>query len=398
MNKKITHNYLNTLLKLSIFLYITLCTTHWLNQRPLWNDEQAVFLSIQAFSFEDFFSKPLIQWQVFPRVYLFIIQQISSVFEHTRLSVRSPSFICMLSAFFIWLKIANKECPSPFSKFLFIFSWCASVPLIYYSAELKQYSMDVLTASIYIFFLLNQEKYETIWNPSRYRWTLASLPIMSLFSYPSNLFLCIVLFNLIIAWINDHKKWQPILVFLTSCACLLTISYHYDMQYRHLDAVSKGFSDYFVSFTSIGEFFRTLSEGSMNLFGRYYAENPRVLKQFVLGFAVPSLIYMIYTFMRNFKISQRINSLHCIAFILYLELFILGCLKLYMFTVPRTSLFFAPIVLWLITMFLLELKKIHPLLSKAYLFLYLGYITIVVFGIYHLLFFTDKFNYAAPLF
>jgi hypothetical protein len=68
--------------------YVALATTHYFNQRPMWNDEACVFESIEHFEPRQMFTTPLRALQVFPRVHLFLIQQFSKVFDFHLLSLR----------------------------------------------------------------------------------------------------------------------------------------------------------------------------------------------------------------------------------------------------------------------------------------------------------------------
>jgi hypothetical protein len=117
--------------------FLFLATAHYFNQRPLWNDEQCVFSSVKEFTPHDLFSKPLNHMQAFPRAYLFLIQQFSRPLDLHLLALRFLPFICMITAFWVWVKIASKELTGKTALGLFVLCWGASIPLIYYAAELK---------------------------------------------------------------------------------------------------------------------------------------------------------------------------------------------------------------------------------------------------------------------
>ena len=89
--------------------YVTLAAAHYFNQRLMWNDEACVFESIQYFEPRQMFTTPLRALQVFPRVYLFLIQQFSGLFNFHLLSLRFFSFVAMLTAFWLWLKLARRS-------------------------------------------------------------------------------------------------------------------------------------------------------------------------------------------------------------------------------------------------------------------------------------------------
>src|SRR3989338_5348739 len=199
-------------LSLAIFFlccwYLLLCSVHYTRQRPLWLDEQSVFKSVAAFQPQEFFTRKLAVDQIFPRLYLCLIQKIAQPFDLNLLSLRFMSFVSMIAAFFIWLRIAKYELSAKGASakltasgpanggaggkdqlqyFTFVLSWTASSLLIYYSAELKPYSMDVLAGAIFIWFLYNQTRLAE-GNKARYLAALVLLPLLGLFSYPAFLF------------------------------------------------------------------------------------------------------------------------------------------------------------------------------------------------------------------
>ncbi len=100
--KNPVHRLLTIAIARAVVWYITLCFLHFLSSRPLWNDEKCVFLSIQFFSPKEIFSKVLLAIQVFPRLYLLLIQQFSQQFNFSLQALRFPSFVCMLLIFGSW--------------------------------------------------------------------------------------------------------------------------------------------------------------------------------------------------------------------------------------------------------------------------------------------------------
>src|SRR5262249_44595066 len=146
---------------------------------------QCVLDSIVKLSPASLFNQPLLDDQAFPRLYLWAVQQFSSLFNHHLLSLRLFSFLAMLAAFGVWLKIARRILDHPLDLILFIGCWCASMPLVYYAAELKPYSMDVLASGLIVLYLLEQDTVP-----------LFLLPLLALFSYPAAFLLLLPLYNL----------------------------------------------------------------------------------------------------------------------------------------------------------------------------------------------------------
>jgi len=324
--------------------YLFLCTVHYFNQRPLWNDEECVFQSVRNFSAFKMFNESLDSLQVFPRVYLFLIQQFSTQFDFHLLSLRFFPYVAMMSAFFIWIRLADAHIKDRFLYFVFLLSWPASVTLIYYSAELKQYSLDVCLSAILLWFLYRQAQLAL--KGVQYRALLCVLPAFVLFSYPAYLFMPLIFWNILR---SSNRLFQnpDIYIFGFSTVLFSGLSYYFDMRLAS-KIVYSGYGDYFVFTDSIQNFFKTTQEGINNLFSRWFVESPRFYRKIARVFVFFGLAQMFVSFFQHIKKDNyKLHSLHTIAFVLFIELFLLGVFKKYPFTVPRTSLFFCPIVLWL---------------------------------------------------
>ena len=353
--------------------YVFLCLVHLLSGRPLWNDEQCVFRSVEAYGVREMFTRDLINGQVFPRVYLLGVQMFARLFDLSLVSLRFFSFAAMMSAFALWLRLAAREFQSRPGYLTFVLSWPASALLIYYSAELKPYSMDVLAGAVFFAFLSRQGaaefKRKTLW--------LVLLPALGLFSYPAYLFAMIVLYNLALEWWRRRRPGHQVLIYAASLAVFLSISYFFDMRLRHIPYVTGGFSDYFISFNSVGDFFKTFQEGTLALFTKWLVIRPRIIKKISTFFLVFGLLYMFYGFFKIFKKEKgALRSWTAVAFALFFELFILGLFKKYPYTVPRTSLFFCPFALGLTVKGILHLKGIN---RHLYRIVHGGYLAFLVF-------------------
>jgi hypothetical protein len=356
--------------------YVFLAVIQYAFQRPMWNDEECVFHSIQAFSPHDIFHKILLSDQVFPRLYMFCIQSLSHNFDFSLLSLRFLPFVAMMGGFFTWLKIMKYELKNPLEYFTFVLSWTSSAMLIYYASELKQYSLDLFLSSLYILFFYNQR--QILASRSRlYPFLLVIFPFSGLFSYPSMLFALILGYNLLRLSFEDKSNCKYLGIYAVAFVVAVGLSYQFDMRLRPVATVTKGFGDYFISLESVGQFFKTLGEGTTNLFCRFLVERPRVLKRIVTFFMTFGLVYMVVSFIKHFRKEKfYISSLNVLPFALYMGLFTLGALKKYPFVVPRTALFFAPIVLFLAIKGIRGLRVIHPWLSNA---VYAAYLMFLVF-------------------
>ncbi|MBN1869836.1 MAG: glycosyltransferase family 39 protein [Candidatus Omnitrophica bacterium] len=363
-----------------IFWYIFLCSVHLYKQRSLWNDEECVLRSIENFSAKQMFGEDLMAYQVFPRVYLFLIQQFAKLFDFSRLALRLPSFICMIAAFLLWLRIARNSIKDRWQYLAFVCSWPASGMMLYYSAELKQYSMDVLAAALFILFLCRQDALRRE-RPRRYMAALIALPALGLFSYPAFLIAMIPLYNLVVLSIREKACRKYLAVYAMSLTVIILLSYFIDMRHRPTDVLSREWRDYFVSFASLSEFLQSLGEGINNLFSRWFVEYPKFFKSLGRIFIGWGLINVFYAFFANRKKEGgMLRSLDTVAFVLFLEMFLIGCLQKYPFTVPRTSLFYAPIVFYLTATGIGLAARVHPYLYRLILglyFVFLGFLAVM---------------------
>lgn len=379
--------FLNFGIYFFIFWYILLCVVNYLNQRPLWNDEECVFLSLKSYTLKQMFSQPLMSLQVFPRVYLFFIQTFSRLFDFHILSLRFPSFACMILAFFIWLRLAKSEMENKLEYLTFVLSWCASSMLIYYSSELKQYSMDVLVAALYLLFIFKASRLKQDKRNFIYVAMLLTLPFLGLLSYTAFFFPPIILYNFAVLSRTNKAYLKDIFVLGTAFGVSLAVSYTFDMRLRPLEILSTSWQDYFISLKSVGEFFKTFGEGVMNLFVRWFAENPRSIKRLGVVFMIFGMFNLVYSFLKYIKKEHcMIKSLNTISFILFLELLIAGVFQKYPFTVPRTSLFYCPIVLYLTIKGIGALKEVNKYAYAAVQGLFLVFLVFLTIALSRLIF------------
>ena len=123
----------------------------------MWNDEACVFESIQYFEPRQMFTTPLRALQVFPRVYLFLIQQFSGLFNFHLLSLRF--FFVRRDADRV-LALVETGATAPESRLglldvSFLLGGVGAAGLL--RAELKPYSMDVLAGAIFMTFLYHED-------------------------------------------------------------------------------------------------------------------------------------------------------------------------------------------------------------------------------------------------
>ena len=387
----ISQRILTAISFLIILWYVWLCFTNFLTFRPLWNDERAVFQSVEGLKGAEFFTKELINGQTFPHLYLFLIRQYALPFDFNLAALRLPSYICMLIGFFLWVKIASYEMKDKKQYATFLLSWCASVPLIYYSQELKQYSMDVMACALFVLFLYNQERLQQASNRVKLISSLILLPALLLFSYTAYFLVLFPLYNLIVPLRKDKKLVMPILLYIASFLICGLLSYFFDVRLRPVEINTTTYGSHFIYFDSIGHFFDSFGRGINDLFSRWFAERPRIVRKIGWFFVAFGLIHFFVGFFKNFKKQGYIlKSIETIALVIFAESIILGALKKYPFSVPRTSLFFAPIILYMTVKGIVSVAKINVYLSRAIYALYVVFLAFIAVSL-------TRITYAGPI-
>ncbi len=101
-----------------------------------------------------------------------------------------------------------------------------------------------------------------------------------------------------------------------------------------------------------------------------------------MPFGIFGFGYMLYAFFKNRNWDEnRFVSMRTMALVIYGELFVLGALQKYPFSVPRTSLFFCPFVLFLIIEAMNSFKKLNRNLYIVMNGAYIIFLIVVSLGI-----------------
>jgi hypothetical protein len=134
----------------------------YLEQRSLWLDESFVALNIQNQSLLDLISGPLEYVQVAPFGFL-VVESILIQLSSSEISLRFLPFIGGLGLLFLAGVISQKYLENLYSKLFFASLFAFSPVLIYYSQELKQYSLDAFISLIAIFIWISKDKIKPLW-------------------------------------------------------------------------------------------------------------------------------------------------------------------------------------------------------------------------------------------
>ncbi|MCB9721096.1 MAG: hypothetical protein H6756_09470 [Candidatus Omnitrophica bacterium] len=352
--------------------FVALCVLHLASQRPLWLDETYVLRNIEGLGYAELFG-PLKPAQSFPRVYLVIVKWLGSLCENHVVALRLLSFVFMVGAYFVWKDLYRRHCKGePGEMTILLLSWLASYWLVYYAAELKPYSMDVLAAGLFMLFFLKQREY-TARAPSAGMYLGALLlPGLLFFSYTAIFFFWIACYNFLQLSMRN-KKLIPVFL-LSSAASLACFALFYWTDVRHsiTTAGVDYWESYFLCTKSAGCFFESFGEG-IKRYTVFWWSNVKEVRRFAVGL-IPVFLYGLVRFgYAGLKADNlRIFSLDGLAAVLFLQFFILGMLHKYPFTGQRITLFFAPVVFYLITRTLSAAREVKYL-GKALHIYYIGY-------------------------
>ncbi|MBF0489218.1 MAG: glycosyltransferase family 39 protein [Candidatus Omnitrophica bacterium] len=362
--------------------YLFMAVLHYFNQRPLWNDEACVYANITNGSLDRMFHQGLSHDQEFPRVYLYGIGLFSSVFNGHLLALRFFPFVMMVMAFLIWIFLVKRQMSSMVGVLTFVLCWTASAPLIYYAAELKQYSMDVLVGAIFLLFLYHQKSIQERWSRWMYGMMLVVLSMLGVLSYAAFFFMPLPLYNL---WMDARREscWRPLMiVYLLFCIVCLSMVYYYDFRLSNAHLMIVYWKNYIISFDSPREFFRSLQEGINNLICHWFVDKPkwiRMVARFFIGMGLLRLLFMAFpTFKKD---GFRFTSIGSVAGCVLLECFVLSAFKKIPFGVPRIYLFFAPMLLFCTVEAILWIKKLNRMFYGVLQYSFLIFLIFIALGI-----------------
>lgn len=356
-----------------IISYLFICLSGFFSRRPPWLDEIYLINNLKELRPWELFG-PLRYGQGFPRAYLFIIHNLSSVFNYNVLSLRILPFIFMLTGFGIWLEIFRKARGRGDGYLLFMLCWCGSVYMTYYASEFKHYSADVFAAGVFTYFILKQKESSGL--PCLKAGIILQylfLPLLVLFSYTAYFFILIVAWNLLLLCLRYKRGFLYLAVYLFSAAAVSFISYNADLKYTmSTPALHNYWKGYFISTSSFGGFMTTFWEGLRNIFIKWFWKTPPYT--WIMTIFMPfALYYIVRDGIKWFKTDKGlVVALDTITAVLLTALFIAGILQVYPFTAARVTLFIAPFIFYSIIKSIEAFKekffKIYAVLSGVFIF------------------------------
>lgn len=224
---------MNEVVRKAIFLWsiftisIGLRVLHFLLNRSLWLDEAMLANNIIFKDYRELFGQ-LEYSQLAPIGYLLLSKVLVELFGSHEYVLRFLSLLSGIGGLFLFLGIARRFFSEEYARLIFLV-YSLTYPLIYFSSEVKQYSMDVFVSlllfSIFLEILEDEELFRG--------WLMVLVVIGTLspwFSLPSVFTIAggcsfVILFDL---W-NGQKKRA---FFFIGCSLLFFMSF-----YSHFDIV-----------------------------------------------------------------------------------------------------------------------------------------------------------------
>jgi len=349
-----------------ILCFLGLCTLHFSSQRPLWNDEEALLVSLQVLSNSELFGR-LQHSQVFPRVHLILIKSFSQISQFHVLSLRAFSFLFMLTAFYLWIRIYKKHCADAWFFCLAVCAFAASYKMSYYAAEFKPYALDVLVAALYFLYLNNQKRLLKE-KPMGKDYVLTFLmPLLIFFSYAGLFVFWIGCVNLLLVIRKNKNVISLFMLSFLSCIFFFTVFYLIDLRHTTgIKGVQGYWESYFICSDSIRCFFDTFGEGIKRIATSWYGTSKIFVKLSVIF--IPFYIFALFRYgiEKWKKDGGGIFQVESLSLVLFLELLIFGLLHKYPFTGGRITLFYAPFVFYMTLLAIFRLRD-GKLLKRGFI-------------------------------
>jgi hypothetical protein len=320
----------------------------------------------------------LLDYQEFPRFYIWCIQQFSRPFNNHLLALRFFPFLAMMAAFPVWINVVRSQSRDARTLILFIGCWCASIPLVYHAGELKPYSMDVLVSGLFMLFLCRQADLQK--RPVLYRGLLFFLPLLGVVSYPVIFLYPLPLYNLLRDAYARRRLSPELILYLGGGVVWVSFVYFFDYRVTDTGLLESCWYTNFIYFNSANDFFNTFGEQVNNIISRWFAEKPHWIRAASRFFVGSGFLYMLVNSWRIFKAEGfRFRSLIPAALVVFFLHLMLGCLHKYPFSIPRLSLFFSPFLLWMTVLSMQWLRgksKITGTIVEIVFALYLVFISL----------------------
>jgi len=350
-----------------VFLGILLRLKHFLENRSLWLDEAYVAVGLSIQSFSDIFSfKPVSVDLPLPPIFFLLVEKIFiSSLGNNEYILRLFPFLCSIISiflFYIFLRYYAHKKYIPIALAVF----ALSEPLIYYAAEVKPYSSDLMFSLLLFVSVIKIKKVQLL---SKEIILLASLGCIALlFSYPSVFILATVGISLILFY-GKRKDWLSVTKMV--CICFFWVA---ESWYLYLLSIKSmvGKDSVFIKITQQTEFFLPWPMGSLPDFQSFFSLFAKAFNHPLgLSFSFFWMVVFFIGFISMFKKDREKNFLFSVPLLLAL---LASCLEKYPFGV-RFLFFLVPVFF----IFLIEGGDVLVRKAKKYKIFYFFLIILLFF-------------------
>jgi len=174
----------------------------YLADRSLWLDECYLANSVLTYSFKQLLTTPLMHWQAAPPGFLLLQKSAIRMLGTSEYALRIVPLLAGLASIPLFFGIVRRIL-APTAQVLALALFVTLDPLIYYSAEAKQYGLDVTVALAILFTALRWRERPSGWRPPL---ALAAVGVLGIIcSHPAIFTLAGVAIVLSIDFLRDGK-------------------------------------------------------------------------------------------------------------------------------------------------------------------------------------------------
>jgi|RhiMetdeSRZDD1v2_1073273.scaffolds.fasta_scaffold176880_1 hypothetical protein len=235
-----------------LFLWVILCIgfalrlRQYLFSRSLWLDEASLALNIVEKPFSELLS-PLAYGQGEPIGFVLLEKLVVSMFGPSELAFRFLPFLASVLSLFLFLHLATR-CVNPTASRIALAIFVISDSLVYYSAEAKRYSFEILASLLlYQSCFYVKSNVMTAWRT----FLFGSLGVIVIwFSYPSIFVLAGIGISLLTFSIVRHERGKTA-IFLFACLFwFISFLTCYFVSIRHYQSITSGWHTLFFPISS----------------------------------------------------------------------------------------------------------------------------------------------------
>ncbi|MCD4779427.1 MAG: hypothetical protein K8S27_02610 [Candidatus Omnitrophica bacterium] len=339
-----------------LLVFIVLSLLHFFSDRPLWEDEIYVKNNLEKYHYVQLFGV-LDHSQSFPRVYLVWIKFLSRFFDYHMKALRFLPLVMMICALGLWRRVYQRQTDHAFIILSALLLFACSFRMVYYAAELKPYSLDVLSVALVALICFKQKGRDADQLRPRDYLSSAVLPFFILFSYGSIFVVWIPAWNYLLKTREDKRFWKIFILSAGSCVLAAMLFYLIDFRYSVNDANIHYWNDYFLCVENRECFLSTFGEGVQRLVTYWFGNTkPQML---AASLFIPVFMFGMVRYGGASLLKDRLSvtNLDAMAIVLFFEMMVLGVLRKYPFTGERLTLFYAPIVFYLTVKTIWSTKK-----------------------------------------